>query len=243
MPESGKSPVVEAVGLGKTFGSGASATRAVDGVSMEVEPGEFVAIMGPSGCGKSTLLNMLGGLDRPTSGTIRFEGDDVTRISESRWARVRAERIGVVFQAFNLVNNLSVSENVELPARLAGVRRREARQRAQGLLDELGLSSHRHARPDHLSGGEQQRVAIARALINNPGLILADEPTGALDSDAAAGVVDLLVRCHQAGQAIVMVTHDQDVGAVAGRLIRMRDGVVAADIPAARPPEPTRAVA
>jgi len=197
---------------------------ALRGVDLAVEPGEMVAIMGPSGCGKSTLLHLLGGLDVPTSGAVYLEGERIDDLSEARRAILRRREVGYVFQFFNLVANLSVADNVELPMLLAGRSTDEAHHRRDELLTRLGLGPYASRGPAELSGGEQQRVALARALANEPAVLLADEPTGNLDSAASGEVVSLLAECHAAGQAIVLVTHDPGVGASAGRLVRMEDG-------------------
>jgi putative ABC transport system ATP-binding protein len=202
--------------------------RALNGVDTEVPEGEFVAVTGPSGCGKSTLLNLLGGLDRPTAGEIELGGRRVDSFSEAKWAHVRRNEIGFVFQFFNLIANLSVADNVELPGLLAGLSAREARSRRAELLETLGIAEHAQQPPGRLSGGQQQRVAIARALINRPRVLLADEPTGNLDSASARDVMALLRTMHdERGQTIVLVTHDARVAARADRVITMRDGAIA----------------
>src|SRR6478752_7741 len=217
--------VIVTRGLTRAYDGGVHALRGVD---VSVAEGEFVAVTGPSGCGKSTLLNLLGGLDRPTSGEISLAGRRVDGLSEARWAHVRRDEIGFVFQFFNLIGNLSVADNVELPGLLAGLSPREARQRRGELLTSLGIAEHADASPTRLSGGQQQRVAIARALINRPRLLLADEPTGALDSGSAREVMAVLREAHDdRGQTIVLVTHDARVAARADRVLAMRDGAVA----------------
>jgi putative ABC transport system ATP-binding protein len=221
-------PVLEARALVKTYPSGGAPLRALDGVDLAVEPGEFVAIMGPSGCGKSTLLNLLAGFDRPSAGEVWLGGQRIDGLSEAKLARLRRRRIGFVFQFFNLLPALSVAENVELPLLLAGQRRRAARRAAGHLLQELGVSERRHAAPALLSGGQQQRVALARAMANSPDIVLADEPTGNLDSAAAQGVLDLLREARRRGQTLLLVTHDARVAAAADRVIRLRDGRIVA---------------
>jgi putative ABC transport system ATP-binding protein len=217
--------VIVARGLTREYDGG---VRALDGVDAEVPEGEFVAITGPSGCGKSTFLNLLGGLDRPTAGEIELGGRRVDGFSEARWAHVRRTEIGFVFQFFNLIANLSVADNVELPGLLAGLSTREAKARRTELLDTLGIAEHAQQPPGRLSGGQQQRVAIARALINRPRVLLADEPTGNLDSASARDVMALLRTMHdERGQTIVLVTHDARVAARADRVITMRDGAIA----------------
>jgi putative ABC transport system ATP-binding protein len=218
-------PVIVIRGLTREYEGG---VRALRGVSAQIAEGEFVAVTGPSGCGKSTLLNLLGGLDRPTGGEIEIAGRRVDGFSEAKWAHVRRQEIGFVFQFFNLIGNLSVADNVELPALLNGVSAKEARERRQTLLDQLGIAEHAQQSPTRLSGGQQQRVAIARALINRPKVLLADEPTGNLDSASARDVMALLRTAHdEQGQTIVLVTHDARVAARADRVIAMRDGEIA----------------
>src|SRR5271170_3946630 len=221
----GGSWVLRTRGLRKEYGREASLVRAVDGVDLEVAPGETVAIMGPSGCGKSTLLYLLGGLDRPTAGEIWLDGQDITRMSERALARMRRDAVGFVFQAFHLMDELTAVENVELPALLAGRPARAARRRAAGLLDQIGLADRARFLPSALSGGQRQRVAIARALVSDPLVVLADEPTGNLDSAATVEVLRLFDQLHTAGQTLVIVTHDPRVAATADRMISMRDGM------------------
>jgi putative ABC transport system ATP-binding protein len=218
------SALIAAVGLERIHGSGPQAVAALRDVDLEVRHGEFVAITGPSGCGKSTLLNLLGGLDRPTAGEVRLGGERLDDAGEARRAKLRRRELGFVFQFFNLIGNLGVADNVELPALLAGVPTREARRRAAELLERLGLADVARRVPGDLSGGQQQRVAIARALVNRPALLLADEPTGNLDTEAAREVMQVLRERHVEGQAIVLVTHDLRVASAADRVVRMRDG-------------------
>jgi putative ABC transport system ATP-binding protein len=194
------------------------------GIDIDVMPGEFVAVMGTSGSGKSTLLHILAGLDRPTSGEVHLRGERVDRLSEAKWAKLRRREIGFVFQFFNLIGNLSAADNVELPALLAGRPAGEARRRRTELLERLGVAGRASFIPSRLSGGEQQRVALARALINNPTVLMADEPTGNLDSRATREVLALLRECHAGGQAIVLVTHDPRVASIADRVLTMADG-------------------
>ena len=210
-------------GLRKTFGKDAGLVRAVDGVDLDVAAGETVAIMGPSGCGKSTLLHLLGGLDRPSGGEVRLAGSRVDQMSERALARLRQDSVGFVFQAFHLMDELTAVENVELPALLARPAR-AARQRATGLIERVGLAERAGFLPAALSGGQRQRVAIARALANEPLVILADEPTGNLDSAATLEVLRLFESLHAAGQTLVVVTHDSRIAATADRMISMRDG-------------------
>jgi putative ABC transport system ATP-binding protein len=203
---------------------------AVDNVSLRVMAGESVAIMGPSGSGKSTLLNLIAGLDRPTAGAITVAGQRIDMLSETSVARYRRQRVGMIFQFFNLLDDLTVADNVLLPAQLAGVPKARARARTAGLLDRLRISQHADAYPGRLSGGERQRVAIARALINEPALLLADEPTGALDSATGEEIGQLLLELNRDGQSLVMVTHNPDLAArYTSRTVRLVDGRVATD--------------
>jgi putative ABC transport system ATP-binding protein len=198
--------------------------RAVDGVDLDIAAGETVAVMGPSGCGKSTLLHLLGGLDRPSAGELQLAGQRIDQMGEKALARLRRDAIGFVFQAFHLMDELTAAENVELPALLAGRSPRAARRRAAGLLEQVGLADHAAFLPSALSGGQRQRVAIARALVSDPKVVLADEPTGNLDSEATLDVLRLFESLHAAGQTLVVVTHDSRIAATADRLISMRDG-------------------
>ncbi|MFI0445841.1 ABC transporter ATP-binding protein [Actinomadura sp. 6N118] len=206
-------------------------TAALAGVSLDIQAGEAVAVMGPSGSGKSTLLNMVAGLDRPTLGTVVVRGEDITAMGEAALARYRRRRIGMVFQFFNLIDDLPVLENVMLAAQLLGTPRKQAQARAMELLDELGIADRRNAYPVVLSGGERQRVGVARALMNRPALLLADEPTGALDSRAGEQVMDLLLDLNQIGQTLLIVTHDERLATrVADRVVAFEDGRVAAEV-------------
>jgi putative ABC transport system ATP-binding protein len=217
-------PILIASNLTKNYQHRGVTVPALRDVSLSVGRAEFVAIMGPSGCGKSTLLHLIAGLDRPTSGAIELDGERVDTLSEARRAVLRRKQIGLVFQFFNLVGNLTVADNVELPALLAGVPPAQARHLRERLLEELDIAGTASRVPAELSGGEQQRVAIARALINRPALLLADEPTGNLNSQAAREVLALFSRYHALGQAIVLVSHDARVASAAERVIYMRDG-------------------
>jgi putative ABC transport system ATP-binding protein len=219
-------PVLRARGLAKTYVADGVEVLALRGVDLDVAPGELVAIMGPSGCGKSTFLHLLGGLDRPTAGSIELDGRPVEGLSEADWAVLRRREIGFVFQFFNLVGNLTVAENVELPARLVGASSDDARRHREELLERLGVSARADALPSQLSGGQQQRVALARALVNRPTVLLADEPTGNLDSKSAAEVLALLREVRSGGQTLVLVTHDVRVAASADRVVSLRDGLV-----------------
>jgi ABC-type lipoprotein export system ATPase subunit len=216
--------VLRACGLRKEYGKGEGLVRAVDEVDLDVAGGETVAVMGPSGCGKSTLLHLLGGLDRPTGGELWLAGQRLDRMGERALARLRRDAVGFVFQAFHLMDELTAVENVELPALLAGQSARAARRRASALLDRVGLADRAAFLPSALSGGQRQRVAIARALVSDPQVVLADEPTGNLDSQATVEVLRLFEDLHEAGQTLVIVTHDSRIAATADRLISMRDG-------------------
>ena len=216
--------VLSARGLRKWYGKGDGLVRAVRDVDLEVAPGETVAIMGPSGCGKSTLLHLLGGLDRPDAGEIKLAGRRIDELGERALARLRRDAVGFVFQSFHLMDELTAVENVELPALLAGRSPRTARRRAIELLDRTGLGDRAGFLPSALSGGQRQRVAVARALANDPLVVLADEPTGNLDSTATLDVLRLFDDLHEAGQTLVIVTHDSRIAATADRLISMRDG-------------------
>ena len=219
-------PALVVRGLRKTYDVETAPVRALRGLDLTVAAGEFVALMGPSGSGKSTLLHTVAGLDRPDEGSIVLAGEEITGLSEDRLARVRRRHVGLVFQFFELLDGMTVLENVALAALVAGEPRRTADSRARDLLDLLGLLDKSRAAPASLSGGQRQRLAIARALANRPTLLLADEPTGALDSDGAAEVLELFQRLHADGQAILMVTHSPEVALGAQRVVRMRDGVV-----------------
>jgi putative ABC transport system ATP-binding protein len=211
--------------LHKSFGKAAGLVRAVDGVDLDVAAGETVAVMGPSGCGKSTLLHLLGGLERLSGGLIWLAGRRLDQMDEKSLARLRRDAVGFVFQAFHLMDELSAVENVELPALVAGRSPRRARTRAVELLEQVGLADRAGFLPSALSGGQKQRVAIARALSNDPLVVLADEPTGNLDSAATLEVLRLFDTLHRAGQTLLIVTHDARIAATADRLITMRDGV------------------
>ena len=215
---------LRARGLRKEYGTGEGLVRAVDGVDLDIGPGETVAVMGPSGCGKSTLLHLLGGLDQPSDGQVWLGGRRVDDIGERALARMRRTAIGFVFQSFHLMEELTAVENVELPALLAGRSPRAARRRAVDLLEQVGLVDRARFLPSALSGGQRQRVAVARALSNEPLVVLADEPTGNLDSAATLGVLELFEGLHESGQTLVIVTHDARIAATADRIISMRDG-------------------
>jgi putative ABC transport system ATP-binding protein len=217
--------MIELIDVSRTVTSGAGSLTILQPTSFRIERGRSVAITGPSGSGKSTLLGLMAGLDAPTSGRIRLDGIDITRVSEERLAEIRGEKVGIVFQFFHLIPALTALENVMVPMELAG--RADARTRAAALLDEVGLTARGHHYPSQLSGGEQQRVAIARALANDPPVLLADEPTGNLDTATGAQIIDLLVRVNrERGRTLVLVTHDQALAALADETIRLRDGRV-----------------
>ena len=229
-PQTPATVVLSARRLVKVYPADGVAVHAIRGLGLCVRRGEFVAVMGPSGSGKSTLLHMLGGLERPTSGEIWLGGRRVDGTSQAAWAVLRRHHVGFVFQFFNLISNMTVADNVELPALLAGATSRQARARRQELLAELGLASKANAVPSRLSGGEQQRVALARALANEPSILLADEPTGNLDSANSRYVLRLLARVHERGQTIVLVTHDARVASAADRVVTLFDGMISDDV-------------
>jgi ABC-type lipoprotein export system ATPase subunit len=224
MSETVNQSMLRARGLRKEYGQQASLVRAVDGVDLDVPAGETLAVMGPSGCGKSTLLHLLGGLDRASAGEIWLAGQRIDQMSERGMAALRRDAVGFVFQAFHLMDELTAVENIELPALLAGRSPRLARRRALELLERVGMTDRARHLPSQLSGGQRQRVAIARAQANSPLVVLADEPTGNLDSEATRDVLQLFESLHQAGQTLVIVTHDARIAATADRLISMRDG-------------------
>ena len=224
--------MVEARDLEKTYAAGGTTVHALRGVDLRIPRGEMVAVMGPSGCGKTTLLNCLSGLDEFDSGEVLVGGESISGMSDRRRTRFRAERMGFVFQTYNLIPVLSAVENVELPLLVAGVRSREARGRALSVLRMVGLADQVNKRPNEMSGGQQQRVTVARSLVNEPAIVWADEPTGALDSETSAEIMDLLVYLNQEkGQTFVLVTHDISVARRARRLVRMRDGKIESDEP------------
>lgn len=216
--------------LVRQYTVGGQTIRALDGINLRIQKGEYVAIMGPSGSGKSTAMNMIGCLDTPTSGLYVIDGFNVSNLSEDQLAELRNRKIGFVFQNFNLLPKTSALENVELPMMYAGIPGRLRRQRALEALDRVGLADRMYNRPNELSGGQQQRVSIARALVNNPVLLLADEPTGALDSRTTEDILDLFEDLHQQGNTIVIVTHESEVGRHAKRIVRFRDGQIESDL-------------
>lgn len=216
-------------GINRIFQVGDQQVHALDDINLTIEPGEYLSLMGPSGSGKSTLLNILGLLDKPTSGRYLLEGREVTSLSDDEQARVRGEQVGFVFQFFHLVPRLSAFENVELPLVLAGMAPAARRQKVNGILEQLDLMDRAHHRPDQLSGGQRQRIAIARATIMKPTLLLADEPTGNLDSKSGTDVVQVLEQLNAGGITLVVVTHDGQVGKRASRRLRMVDGCIVKD--------------
>ena len=223
-------PVIDIAGLTKVYGHGEAEVRALDGVDLRIEHGEYVAIMGASGSGKSTLMNIIGCLDVGTSGGYRLDGIDVRRLDEKRLSLVRNRKIGFVFQSFNLISRTSAQRNVELPMAYAGVRAAERAERAAAALARVGLSERSNHVPSELSGGQQQRVAVARAIVTEPVLLLADEPTGALDSHSTADVLALFDDLAGSGRTLVVITHEDDVAAHAQRVVRMSDGRIVSDL-------------
>ena len=223
--------VIEARELTKVYGRGENGVEALAGTSMNVERGEWIAIMGPSGSGKSTLMNLIGLLDRPTSGNYVLDGRDVSGLRGGELASARRNLIGFVFQSYNLLPRETALANVELPMVYAGVGRKERRKRALGVLERVGLSERAHHRPPELSGGQMQRVAIARALVNGPVLLLADEPTGNLDTASGAEILDLFGELNASGVTVLVVTHDPEVAARAQRVVELRDGRIVVDEP------------
>jgi putative ABC transport system ATP-binding protein len=222
--------LIETRDLWKTYVMGDEEIHALRGVSIAIERGEYVAIMGPSGSGKSTLMNLIGCLDTPSKGSYVLNGNEVARMDDNELARIRNEEIGFVFQTFNLLPRASALHNVELPLVYAGVPAAERQTRAKAALEKVELASRMTHKPNELSGGQRQRVAIARALVNNPSILLADEPTGNLDSKTGAEIMNLFERLHQTGNTIVLVTHEADVAAYAHRTLHLRDGVVEQDV-------------
>lgn len=230
MPDSTQAPLlIEAKGLSKTYKMGTETIKALVSVDINVRKGEYVAFMGPSGSGKSTLMNIVGALDTPSGGTYILNGHDVSQMSESDLATIRNKEIGFVFQTFNLLPRYSALENVALPLVYAGLGKAERLQKAQKALEDVGLGNRANHRPNELSGGQRQRVAIARALVNNPSIILADEPTGNLDSKTSYDIMALFKELNEKGNTIIMVTHEEDIASFARRIIRLRDGLIEKD--------------
>jgi putative ABC transport system ATP-binding protein len=222
--------LIETRELWKTYKMGAEEIHALRGVSLQIEKGEYVAIMGPSGSGKSTLMNLIGCLDTPTRGSYILNGKQVSEMNDDELARIRNEEIGFVFQTFNLLPRATALHNVELPLIYAGMPARERQERARAALERVELGDRVGHRPNELSGGQRQRVAIARALVNNPSILLADEPTGNLDSKTGAEIMRLFDRLHEAGNTIVLVTHEADIAAHAHRVVHIRDGQISDDV-------------
>ncbi len=222
--------LIETVNLWKTYLMGSEEIHALKSVSIQIERGEYVAIMGPSGSGKSTLMNLIGCLDTPSKGSYLLNGKQVSQMNDNELARIRNEEIGFVFQTFNLLPRATALRNVELPLVYAGVAAKDRAQRARAALDKVELSTRMAHKPNELSGGQRQRVAIARALVNNPSILLADEPTGNLDSKTGVEIMGLFARLHEAGNTIILVTHEADVAAYAHRSIHLRDGQVENDV-------------
>ena len=220
-------------GIRKVYTMGRMNVEALRGVDLEITPNEYVAVVGPSGSGKSTLMNILGCLDTPTSGEYLLSGEAVGNLDRNRLAEIRNKRVGFVFQNFNLLPYATARENVELPLLFGGVGTRERKERAEAMLDRVGLADRMDHRPTELSGGQMQRVAIARALVNDPAIILADEPTGNLDSASGQAIVTLFRELHAAGQTLVLITHDSNVARLASRVVRIQDGLVVEDRSAA----------
>ena len=228
--DSAHAPLLRIENLSREYVMGGETVHALRDVSLSIERGEYVAIMGPSGSGKSTMMNVLGCLDTPSAGEYWLNGEEISRFTDDGLARVRNREIGFVFQTFNLLPRATALHNVELPLVYAGVRARERRERAGAALEQVGLAERMHHRPNELSGGQRQRVAIARALVNQPSILLADEPTGNLDSVTSEEIMEVFAALHAAGQTVIMVTHEPDIAARAQRIVVLRDGRVESDL-------------
>ncbi len=228
-------PMLSLSGIAKTYDMGAEQVHALRDVSLEIEDNAYLAVMGPSGSGKSTLMNLIGCLDAPTSGSYRLAGENVAEMSESQLAEIRNRRIGFVFQTFNLIPRVNIVQNVELPLIYGGMSRAERRQRAEAAIERVGLADRRKHRPGELSGGQRQRVAIARALVGEPAIILADEPTGNLDSRTGDEIMAIFDGLHAQGQTIILVSHEDSIAAHTSRVIRFRDGGIESDLSTSMP--------
>jgi putative ABC transport system ATP-binding protein len=226
--------LIDIADVRKVYEMGTTEVNALDGVTLQIMAGEYVAIMGPSGSGKSTLMNIVGCLDTPTSGSYKLRGTEIRERDDDELARIRNQEIGFVFQTFNLLPRADALHNVELPLIYSGAPATERRERAKAMLAMVGLGDRTHHRPNELSGGQRQRVAIARALVNNPSLVLADEPTGNLDSRTGVEILTLMDEIHAKGNTVILVTHEEDVAARAHRIVRLRDGKIESDRPVAR---------
>lgn len=227
---SSQSPLVDIQDLGKYYSNGELQVKALDGINLQIQQGELLSILGPSGSGKSTLMNMLGCLDKPTNGRYLLDQQDVSLLSSNQLAAIRNKKIGFVFQSFNLLDYASAVDNVALPLVYSGVSVKKRRQRAAELLEQVGLGDRLHHKPNQLSGGQKQRVAIARALVNDPQIILADEPTGALDSKSGAEIEALFKTLHQQGRTLIIVTHDNELAKRTDRIVTIKDGQVLSDL-------------
>ena len=225
-----KNQVIEISDIKKFYYVGAEVVKALQGVSLTIDKGEYVAIMGPSGSGKSTLMNIIGALDTPTGGKYVLNGTDVSRLSDDALAEIRNKEIGFVFQTFNLLPRYTALENAILPLIYAGISKNEREKRGNEVMESVGLEDRMNHRPNEMSGGQRQRVAVARALVNNPSIILADEPTGNLDSKTSVDIMKLFEEIHQLGNTIIVVTHEEDIAQHAHRIIRLRDGLIESDV-------------
>ncbi|WP_166976849.1 ABC transporter ATP-binding protein [Rhodocaloribacter litoris] len=234
-PSHGNTPLIRLIDITKVYPMGMQEVRALAGVSLEIHPNEYVAIMGPSGSGKSTLMNIIGCLDVPTSGAYYLNGQRVSEMTDDELAEVRNREIGFVFQTFNLLPRVNCLQNVELPLIYAGIRRQTRRSMAEQALRNVGLGDRLHHKPNELSGGQRQRVAVARALVNNPSLILADEPTGNLDSKTGEEIMRLFETLYRRGNTLLVVTHEEEIARHARRIIRLRDGHIESDTPVEQP--------